>query len=419
MEGGKWVYKQNPAREEIEASNVLSMFRVSTRNFDGRLPFYPLPFRNEKDGIMFPPNVVSGRYMRNDVIGALKYFDRFNSDRTLWNYGRYGAAPELVVSEALFFIPGDPAGRPLGFVRDLFDLRAKIVKANKNDMQGKVIKLGINSVYGKTAQSVGRPGELPPFVNFWYAAAITAGTRRQALEAALTDPAAIICFATDAIFSTRKLPIHVPETKMLGEWEFEEGVEGAFAQSGVYTIRERKLEAGGKPKLKTASRGFKPNEKTMGSAEEFADALDRELFVDIPEAWRKGRETFDFDDTSFIGLGAALASPKTFKYLCHWKNAPRTLNLNDMSAKRRIPASAKKRAARAERLINLEVRPYTFNPALGLGRSGKLLTESKPSIPDWMLSADDPKRSRLRAHEPGDDDDNIGAKFDDGSDPMF
>jgi hypothetical protein len=38
MEGGKWVRKINPTREEIEKSNILSMFRVKTRGFSADLP---------------------------------------------------------------------------------------------------------------------------------------------------------------------------------------------------------------------------------------------------------------------------------------------------------------------------------------------------------------------------------------------
>jgi hypothetical protein len=50
-----------------------------------------LPFRNERGGIMFPPNVVGGRYMRDDAINALKFFDRFNTE--LRDYGTYRAGP--------------------------------------------------------------------------------------------------------------------------------------------------------------------------------------------------------------------------------------------------------------------------------------------------------------------------------------
>jgi hypothetical protein len=64
MEGGKWVYRKNPTRDEIEQSNVLSMLRVETHNFKYDLPFYPFPFRTWTGAIMFPANV-KGVYMRD------------------------------------------------------------------------------------------------------------------------------------------------------------------------------------------------------------------------------------------------------------------------------------------------------------------------------------------------------------------
>jgi hypothetical protein len=72
----------------------------------------------------------------------------------------------------------------------------------------KVIKSGLNSLSGKTAQSVksgGKEDAPPSCVNPYYAAAITAGVRAQLLRAALKDPYAIVSFMTDAIVSMREL----------------------------------------------------------------------------------------------------------------------------------------------------------------------------------------------------------------------
>ena len=103
MGDGKWIWKKNPTREEIERSNILSMFKIETRNCNGKLPFYPLPYRNELGGIMFPPNIPGGRYMRDDAISALKFFECFNADRTLRDFGAYRNAPEMIVSRGDVF----------------------------------------------------------------------------------------------------------------------------------------------------------------------------------------------------------------------------------------------------------------------------------------------------------------------------
>jgi hypothetical protein len=374
MEGGKWVRKMNPTRDEIAKSNILSMFKVRTPGFATDLPFYPLPFRTERKSIMFPPEIFGGRYMRDDVIAAFEYADRFTELKQLAHWGLYPDGPQIIVSEGLFFIPTDEASRPLTFIKDLFDWRASL---HKDDMRGQVIKLGINSVYGKFAQRVGKRGEPPSYGSLWYAAAITAGTRRKLLEAALSDPSAIIAFATDAVFSTSALPLQVPETKILGEWEFEPGGVASIAQSGFYSIRKREEMLGDRPKLlKIASRGFSPNKNATEIAQDFADALDHDLFVNVPEYWRNGIDTFSFDDQTYLGLGASVVSPKTWEYIGYWKSFRREMNLNIMSEKRRVPDRSKGRKGRADRLLDLEVRPY-LGPLM--------ISESAPSVPDWMV----------------------------------
>ena len=396
--------ESEPTGEEIERSNILSMFKIETRNFGHKLPFYPLPFRNEQGGIMFPPNIVGGRYMRDDAINALNFFKRFAID--LRDFSTHRGEPEMIVSEAMFFIPADETSRPLEFIRALFNWRAEIVSKNKHDVRGQVIKLAINSVYGKFAQRVGQLGQPPAYGCLWYAAAITAGTRRKLMEAASNDPKAVIAFATDAVFATRVLPLDVPETKILGEWEFEEGAGVSVVQSGVYTIRQRKIdERTGKNKIKIASRGFTVKDGNS-VAEDFADAFEREMFVNVPEHWRNGDEGYEFEDQVYLGLGACAISPKTWGDIGSWKTHLRTQRLNDMSAKRTVPTAPKLRAARAERLVALDVRPYTLDIRLGLRGT---LTESAPSVPEWMEKQ---KRGRAPRYDEAANNDNVNAGLD-------
>ena len=214
MEGGKWVYRKNPTREEIDQSNMLSMFRVETYNFKFDLPFYPFPFRTKNGAIMFPANV-KGVYVRDDVVAAFKWFDEFERQGRLCNRLIHPEGPEIRVTEAMFFVPATDE-KPFAFVQELFDLRASIIAEDKNDLRGVILKLAINSIYGKLAQSVGRKGEPPAFASPWMAAAITAGTRRRLIEAALTAPNSIVCFATDGIVSTTLLDVFVPPVQDVG-----------------------------------------------------------------------------------------------------------------------------------------------------------------------------------------------------------
>jgi len=71
---------------------------------------------------------------------------------------------------------------------------------------GIVLKLGINSVYGKTAQSIGQPIYRCPI----WAGAITSGCRAQLLRLIAQDPGAILSVATDGITSIRPLKPEEP-----------------------------------------------------------------------------------------------------------------------------------------------------------------------------------------------------------------
>src|SRR3984957_20436193 len=118
-------------------------------------------------------------------------------------------------------------------------MRAQIMKENEKDARGHNLKVSYNSAYGKLAQSVGRKGHPPKFASPWLAGAITAPTRRLALEAALKDPYAVIRFATDAVQSKRSLDLECAAEKVLGAWmkkTFPLG--GSYVQAGLWLNRE-------------------------------------------------------------------------------------------------------------------------------------------------------------------------------------
>jgi len=255
MKDGAWELVENPTREDVFNASPVSMFAVKTHNYSEDLPFYALPFRTKSGAIMFPP-IVWGDYMRDRVIAAYKHYDTFMATDALQDYRRYGKGPEIEIVRAWIFHPASDF-KPLGFVRDMFGYRIQIVKLNKKDCRGQVIKLLISAIYGKMAQRKGHKGKPSKYASLWFAAAITAGTQRQLMEAALTKRYAIVAFATDGIYSTEPLDVDIPVEKTLGEWEMQKGDRGAFIQSGVYTVYL--LDKHGKPKFKVKSRGFRPD----------------------------------------------------------------------------------------------------------------------------------------------------------------
>lgn len=128
------------------------------------------------------------------------------------------------------------------------EIKTESKASGKYNILEKIIKLGINSGYGKTAQSIDGGGndEPPRMANPWYAAAITAWTRRKIMEAALTDPYAIVFFATDGIISARGLAelenvLKNGEPSRLGAWEHGVATKLIAIQSGVYSYRRARL----------------------------------------------------------------------------------------------------------------------------------------------------------------------------------
>ena len=105
------------------------------------------------------------------------------------------------------------------------------------DAKGLVLKLGLNSIYGKLAQSIGLS---PPFQSWVWAGNITSGCRAQLLR--LMDRNTLMV-ATDGLWTTDRtvLPEYPRDTgtsdlpKPLGGWEAKEFPRGVFiVRPGIY-----------------------------------------------------------------------------------------------------------------------------------------------------------------------------------------
>lgn len=119
-----------------------------------------------------------------------------------------------------------------GWVDEIYRKRKAIGSSEK----GIVLKLGLNSLYGKTAQRIGGGG---PYTNMVYAGMITSQTRAMLFNAAAQKPDSILMMATDGIYSTE--PLHLPTGDALGEWELKV-MDGVFlVQPGVYLPGSGKL----------------------------------------------------------------------------------------------------------------------------------------------------------------------------------
>jgi hypothetical protein len=180
------------------------------------------------------------------------------------------------------------------WVNELYEYRRSIGSTGP----GYPIKLGINSLYGKLAQRLGRAF----YHNIIWAGLITAITRSTINNIISKNQCRIVMIATDGIYSLDEIELPVGEN--LGEFERTELNEGLFiVQPGLYF---------GAKKRKTRGLPFKLFEQP-GKAETFFDAW--KTYAEKDKAAYHGEgiisvPTVDISVTRFIGLKLAQARGK-------------------------------------------------------------------------------------------------------------
>jgi hypothetical protein len=178
-------------------------------------PWPPFPHR-DSHGNVFYPYTGAGWYHGDEIDAAIALY---GSDAINVTNGY-----ELVTQ---------CSHKPFSFVDDLFEIR----KGLPYD-QGVVFKLILNSIYGKLAQQVGTKGDKrPTFQCFYWAGAITAGTRAKILRALAQCPSHVIGIATDSIVSLRQLDLDIGAN--LGEWDAKDIGDYSQISNGVYRAIDR------------------------------------------------------------------------------------------------------------------------------------------------------------------------------------
>lgn len=173
----------------------------------------PLPYRT-KEGHIQRPVRVKGTYWLHEIEAAERagLLDGY-TPREVWTYK-----------------PGCRHAPPLRAIRDLYQRRLSV---DKGSPQGKALKLIMNSVYGKTAQTVGEP----MFSNMLYAGIITSLCRARILDAIATHPKgadAVLMVNTDGIAFDAPHPTLPLSDTELGLWEHSIQTDLCLFMPGVY-----------------------------------------------------------------------------------------------------------------------------------------------------------------------------------------
>lgn len=270
-----------PSEEWDGDNNALVKVRW---HFDNPRPFYPLWYR-EHDGTILYPRWGYGIYWGSEVHNLVNYAEE--SD-----YEILGCLNVSLANQ----------GKPFDFVREAYATRLAFKKAGL--MANEALKLGINSLYGKTAQQAGfRKGRIPTYHHLLWAGQTTSGTRAALYRAAMQKPEAVIAFATDAILSTE--PLDLPISDKLGEWTHDKFYGITIVQPGVYWLK---------------------NEEGYWS-EKYRGFDKGSLMRDgIVECWQQGRD-YKATLTRFVGLGSALMRNDFDSVWRTWSTDDRTLTL--------------------------------------------------------------------------------------------
>ena len=271
--------------QDVEVTHVRSylstekfaLWRVSWRDIGNGVS--PFPVRLPKGDICYPANG-SGVYHAAEVKAAID------------------CGYDVTVHDGVILRASD--AKPFDWIPDVYRLRARY-KA-QGSFAEKALKLGLNSVYGKTAQGYGF-GRKPPYQSYFWAGFITSYTRAKVLRM-LNDCGALpIMVATDGIVLDAPEPFNMVSGDNLGDWEIDTYDQIGTIQPGVYVG-----DSAGDTFVK--SRGF------------FARDVD---YADLIQQFYADKfGSYHYKSRRFIGLKVALHR-KDFSVWRTWPNEQRSI----------------------------------------------------------------------------------------------
>lgn len=205
------------------------------------------------------------------------------------------------------FTPISEYATPFSFVKGYYARKAQLKR--RGDPRYYPLKVGLNSLYGKLAQSMGRTEQWgpPPYQNYYLAGKVTAEIRARMLMAlAHAGKASAVMVATDGLFTRKKISNLVPCYR-LGGWERTELPKGmTLVQAGVWWEP-------GDAKARRRTRGFGARSVTHGEASFlFKEGAPPEIY---------------YQEVRFIGLGYCVNTGDWTNWR-RWIDVERTLSAN-------------------------------------------------------------------------------------------
>ena len=187
----------------------------------------PLPYRTDKGQILFPLKGSNSWYWGVEIKACMEH------ELPIEFYTIHEGWTPVIPNHQM----------PFNWVREMYEQRAQM-KREGNPAQ-KALKLGLNSLYGKLAQSTGAKldhdtGEWtkPRWHNILWAGWITAHTRAKIFSALRENKKSVVAIETDAVFTLAPLE-NLVLSEALGDWERTDLDTILYIHSGVYyALRE-------------------------------------------------------------------------------------------------------------------------------------------------------------------------------------
>jgi len=272
---GEWTY-----HTDYDSSHPFALWHVRWEVEPDR---YVMPFPHRKGNEIRYSSNGEGWYHAREVKYAKSYY------------------PEIDIVEGWSFKPASKV-KPFAFIREVY---AERLRAKQEGLASeKALKLGLNSLYGKTAQGVGYKGRIPRFRSFFWAGMITSGTRARLFDMAMQNPKGCISISTDGIVFSGDPDLALSDE--LGGLEKAQYQEFFISQPGIYIGTEDGKEF-------KKSRGF------------FLREID---FPDLRRGWLEhGPSYVQVQPTRrFVGLGTSLHRG-TLEHWRTWPEGTRKLSL--------------------------------------------------------------------------------------------
>lgn len=298
---GKWIHHK---KEDINMYATFSLFKIYWQYPSG-LPFYPFFYRDVSGVIRYPARGYNWIWYP-EIEAALQYIHQMNGIIDIKEQWEYQTNSTIY---------------PYAFVPEIFQKRKEWKR--KGIGAQLPLKLGINAMYGKTVQRLGyetteedEEKKLPPFFQLQYGGYITSSVRAKMFLAGMQSPENIIAFATDGLWSKKRL--NLPISSNLGEWEEEKLSSFTSVQAGVYFAGVEKENV---CELTHHYRGFNKE----GMLEKY-----------ILDAWKEGKTSLPIMTTRFVTLGTGISSVNRYRTKWRtWDSEYRTLRLKPSPSEKR------------------------------------------------------------------------------------